>query len=98
MKVENNGSAHETAATSRPETPRTGPPEGRGRSAVVAGADRVALSAAGSLVSQAMRRAEEAPEIRQQLVDRLRQKLAEGKVGNDSERLADRVIDSLLGG
>ena len=37
-----------------------------------------------------------APEIRQDVVDRARARLAAGEIGNDPGRLADRLIDSLL--
>ncbi|MBI4475689.1 MAG: flagellar biosynthesis anti-sigma factor FlgM [Acidobacteria bacterium] len=58
--------------------------------------DRVELSADAAFVSGAIRAAASAPDIRQDVVDRLRAKLAAGEIGSDAERLAERIIDSLL--
>lgn len=60
------------------------------------GGDRVEVSADARLLSAAVKAAEEAPEIRQDVVERARLKLAAGEIGNDPARLADRIIDSLL--
>jgi flagellar biosynthesis anti-sigma factor FlgM len=60
------------------------------------GGDRVEVSADARLLSSAVTAAERAPEIRQDVVERARQKLAAGEIGNDPARLADRIIDSLL--
>lgn len=67
-------------------------PEGSG----AASGDRVEVSADARLLSRAVAAAEQAPEIRQDVVERARQKLAAGEIGNDPARLADRIIDSLL--
>ena len=68
----------------------------RGRTAS-AGGDRVEVSNDARLMSTAMQEAAKTPAIRQDVVERARQKLAAGEVGNDPIRLADRMIDSLLG-
>lgn len=62
-----------------------------------AGGDRVEVSGDARLMSTALQEASKAPAIRQDVVERARQKLAAGEVGNDVLRLADRMIDSLLG-
>ena len=61
-----------------------------------AGGDRVEVSADARLLGKAVDAANKAPEIRQDVVDRAKAKLAAGQVGNDAGRLADRLIDSLL--
>lgn len=61
-----------------------------------AGGDRVEVSADARLMGQAIDAANKAPEIRQDVVDRARARLAAGEIGNDPARLADRLIDSLL--
>lgn len=61
-----------------------------------AGGDRVQVSENARLLSTAVSAAENAPEIRQDVVERARQKLAAGEIGNDPARLADKIIDSLL--
>lgn len=58
--------------------------------------DRVELSADATLAGLAQRAAEDTPEIRRDLVARMRAKLDAGEVGADAERLADRLIDHLL--
>lgn len=59
--------------------------------------DRVEVSADAKLLTAAFDAAQKAPEVRTELVERLRQKLNAGEIGNDSGRLADRMIDDLLG-
>ena len=61
-----------------------------------AGADRVEVSKDAQLMSSALQEASKAPAIRQDVVERARQKLAAGEVGNDPERLAERMIDNML--
>lgn len=61
-----------------------------------AGSDRVEVSADARLLGQALDAASRAPEIRQDVVDRAKARLAAGEIGNDPVRLADRLIDSLL--
>ncbi len=60
------------------------------------GTDRVQVSEHAALAASARRLADETPDIRQDLVDRMRAKLAAGDVGSDAGRLADRLIDHLL--
>jgi flagellar biosynthesis anti-sigma factor FlgM len=59
--------------------------------------DRLEVSGDARLMGAALQEASRTPAIRQDVVERARQKLAAGQVGNDPERLADRMIDSLLG-
>lgn len=58
--------------------------------------DRVEVSADARLLGKAIDAASKAPEIRQDVVDRAKAKLAAGEIGNDPARLADRLIDGLL--
>ena len=58
--------------------------------------DRVEVSADARLLGQAVDAASKSPEIRQDVVDRAKAKLAAGEIGNDPQRLADKMIDSLL--
>jgi flagellar biosynthesis anti-sigma factor FlgM len=59
--------------------------------------DRVEVSADAQLLSTALDAAQKAPEVRTELVEKMKQKLNNGEIGNDSGRLADRMIDDLLG-
>jgi flagellar biosynthesis anti-sigma factor FlgM len=67
-------------------------PQARGAEA----GDRVEVSADARLLGKALDAAAKAPEIRQDVVERAKAKLAAGEIGNDAGRLADRLIDSLL--
>jgi flagellar biosynthesis anti-sigma factor FlgM len=58
--------------------------------------DRVNVSADARLFTSAVREVARAPEIRQDVVERARQKLAAGELGQDPLKLADKMIDSLL--
>lgn len=59
-------------------------------------ADRVELSPDARLMETAVKAVEKSPAVRQDVVERVRAKLAAGEVGNDPVRLADRIIDNLL--
>ena len=63
---------------------------GAANAAASRGADRARL------VSTALREASKTPNIRPEVVERAKAKLAAGEVGNDAYRLADRMIDSLM--
>jgi flagellar biosynthesis anti-sigma factor FlgM len=58
--------------------------------------DRVELSADARLADSAVRAASRVPDVRQDVVERVRAKLEAGEVGKDLFRLADRMIDSLI--
>lgn len=59
-------------------------------------ADRVALSGDAQRLQAAIRSAQDAPDIRQDLVERLRADLRAGKVGQDAGSIADAMLDSWL--
>ena len=59
--------------------------------------DRVEVSPDAQLVANAIRTAEEAPDVRPEAVERGRRALESGTLGADANRLADRILDSLLG-
>jgi flagellar biosynthesis anti-sigma factor FlgM len=58
--------------------------------------DRVEVSPDAQLMTSALAATNNAPAIRTELVERLRAKLNAGEVGQDSGKLADRLIDDLL--
>ncbi|HEY7789430.1 MAG TPA: flagellar biosynthesis anti-sigma factor FlgM [Vicinamibacterales bacterium] len=99
MKIEGNGPNAQIGAAGNQPLDRVGkdqtpgarvdqaPPEG----------DRVDVSPDGQLMGQAVKAAQDSPAIRQDKVDAARAKLDAGQVGNDPQRLADRMIDHLLG-
>jgi flagellar biosynthesis anti-sigma factor FlgM len=58
--------------------------------------DRVEVSSDAQLLASALKAVDQAPAIRTDLVERLRQKFEAGELGQDSGKLADRLIDDLL--
>lgn len=59
--------------------------------------DRVDVSSDAQLLASMLDAAQRAPAIRTELVERARRMLEAGEVGRDGAKLADRLIDSLLG-
>jgi flagellar biosynthesis anti-sigma factor FlgM len=60
------------------------------------GTDKVRLSKDLQLLQTATAAAQQAPEIRQDVVAKMRALLDAGQIGNDHERLADALIDSSI--
>ena len=67
----------------------------QGSDAVVT--DRFEKSPDAQLAEMAVRAATNTPDIRPEVVERAKAKLMSGELGADMERLADKMIDSLLG-
>jgi len=78
-------------------TPATGNPAAPVAQKTDALADRLQLSPEAQLLQNAIRSAQEAPEIRQDVVERLRAAMQKGEVGNDAGRLADAILDDWIG-
>jgi len=95
MKIQGNSPNQETSAAARLEQTRT-ERQGRVDPQADKSGDRVELSSDAQLASKAVKAAEDAPAIRQDVVARARQKLMDGQIGNDTLKLADRLIDHLL--
>lgn len=98
MKIDGNRPTHDTQAADA--TRRSGSDvnvrQGGGVAPGGATTDRVELSGDAALRAAALKAATEAPGIRADLVDRMRQKLDAGQVGNDAGKLADAILDDLL--
>jgi flagellar biosynthesis anti-sigma factor FlgM len=69
---------------------------GRSDSASQAPADRVQVSDQARLLSAAVQAAHAAPDSSEAAIERARAKRERGELGKDAERLADKLIDSLL--
>ena len=95
MKIQGGSPNHEASATTRLDQTKS-ERQGKADRSGDSGSDRVQLSSDAQLASSAVRAANDAPSIRQDVVDRARQKLAAGQVGQDTMKLADRLIDHLL--
>jgi flagellar biosynthesis anti-sigma factor FlgM len=59
--------------------------------------DEVRLSSDAQLMQAAMTSAQQVPDVRQDVVERMQAALAKGEVGNDPHALADALIDRMLG-
>ncbi len=99
MKIESSPLDVYRQAADRVGGPASGAGQASGQPAAAAsGGDSVALSGDAQALQQAVRSAQDAPDIRQDLVERLRADLKDGKVGQDAGKLADAIIDSWIQG
>jgi flagellar biosynthesis anti-sigma factor FlgM len=78
--------------TERTDAPGRGAKAGASTGTSGSGDVRLDLSAEAQFVSTVIRAAQNAPVIRQDLVEQMRQKVAAGDVGKDLGRLADRMM------
>jgi len=76
----------------RPATQDPGAPEVTSTTS-----DEVSPSSDARLMQTVMQDAQEALDVRQDVVERMRAALAKGKVGNEPHALADALLDRLLG-
>jgi flagellar biosynthesis anti-sigma factor FlgM len=58
--------------------------------------DRVELSSDAALANAAAKAAADAPDIRPEIVERMKKALATGELGRDAEALAESLIDRML--
>jgi len=98
MKIDGNRPAHDASATDgvRRTGKDAGVQQGSGIAPSAAAGDRVELSGDAALRAAALKAANAAPAIRTELVDRMREKLSTGQIGNDAGALADAIIDDQL--
>jgi len=101
IKIDGNRPMTDTDATDAADAARRAANEKRVQTGGVdrpAGSsrDRVEVSEDAQLLTTALSAAEKAPAIRTELVERLKEKLNAGEIGQDSGRLADRLIDDIL--
>jgi len=97
MKIEGNSPNSEAALQKleQAKTARSGKPVTG--AADQAAKDRVDVSADGQLVHNALKAADGAPAIRHEKVAAAKKALAEGRIGTDTLKLADKLIDHMLG-
>ena len=94
MKIEGNRPSVDTTPADKVAAARTaGLKTGKTSSS---GLDQFSVSADAKLASAAIDAAANMSDIRLDLVERAKALLADDKVGNDPERLADAIIDGLL--
>jgi flagellar biosynthesis anti-sigma factor FlgM len=92
MRIHGERPDHVGQTAPSPERTRAGRPD----HAAGAPADRVQVSDQARLLSAALQAAHEATDDRAAAIERARAKRESGELGRDAERLADKLIDSLL--
>ena len=99
MKIEGSGSKPVSQTDQSQQAERTSAVRpGQSERAPQAAGDRVNVSSDARLVTEAVRAANQAPDIRRDAVERAKARLEAGEIGRDPARLADRIIDDLLKG
>lgn len=96
MKIDGNRSNPEIATPKRVDGTQADRPGRTGHSTTRDG-DHVRVSSDAQLATSAAAAAKAAPDVRQERVAELRKAFQAGKVGADVHRLADRMLDSMLG-
>ncbi len=100
MKIEGNRQAQDTEATEASKRTAAAFDKAVKRTVTdtssATSRDRVEVSADAQLMTSALNATHKVPAVRTELVERLKQKFDAGEIGNDSGRLADKMIDDLL--
>jgi flagellar biosynthesis anti-sigma factor FlgM len=98
MRIDGQQPPADAEAARRLESARTGADRSAGAAqAKAASGDRVEVSTDAQLVSTAVQAAQDAPAVRPEAVERGRRALENGTLGADADRLAQRIVDALLG-
>ena len=98
MKIDGNRPSHDTSAAdgTRRSGKDGGVRHGHGIGPATSSGDRVELSGDAALRANALKAALETPGIRTELVEKMREKLNAGKIGQDAGALADAILDDQL--
>lgn len=97
MKIEHKAPGTSPARTEEAaRTAETATPTPRPAAGSPGSGDRFTLSADAQIVQSAIAQAGNQPDIRDTLVNRMRELLDRGELGNDASRLADAMIDRWL--
>lgn len=98
MKIDGHSPPVDAEAARRLESPKTVERSSGSAPAQKPGGstDRVEVSSDAQLIAAAVQAAHESPTVRAEAVERGRRVLDQGALGEDTARLADRIIDSLL--
>jgi flagellar biosynthesis anti-sigma factor FlgM len=100
IKIDGNRAPGDAEATRKAGTAAMPDRSSAGRSTggrVATTGDRVEVSKDGQLMTSALKAAAEAPSIRHDVVERMRKLLDAGELGADTDKVADALIDRLLG-
>lgn len=98
MKIDGNRPDNDAAIAQNTKVDRGGADARAVAGARAGQGDRVALSSEAALASSVAKAAAELPDVRMDLVNRMRELMERGELGADAEALADRLIDGMLEG
>jgi flagellar biosynthesis anti-sigma factor FlgM len=96
MRIDKNRAELDGVSTRRPEATESGQAQGTERGGQAASADQVRLSTTAQLVTAATQAANDAPEVRADVVARAKKLMESGELGADPERLAKAIIDRTI--
>lgn len=96
MKVESSNVTPGFNPTDRTERTGSGQAKGVPTGRRITEGDRVQFSGQSAFLAATQRAAAESPDLRYDLIAKVKARLDAGEVGTDAERLADRLIDHLL--
>ena len=96
MRIDKNRTELEGVSTRRPEATESGQVQGTEKAGQAKGGDKVELSSTAQLVATATQAANDAPEVRADVVARAKKLLESGELGADPERLANAIINRAL--
>jgi flagellar biosynthesis anti-sigma factor FlgM len=95
MKIEGNNPGADALAARKLERAQAEAKEAAAEAVRKAG-DRVELSQDAALAGSAIKAVADGPDIRPDVVERMKTALAAGEVGSDSQKLAESLIDRML--
>jgi len=94
MKIDNDQANFDPSVKgARPDAVRNTSGHKAGKTGAAGGQDTVKVSAAAQFASRAISTSQQTSAVRPDVVARAKQLLADGKIGNDPQRLADKLID-----
>ena len=96
MKIEGNRPNFDTVQTDRVDSKRGVNPAAKDATSAAGGTDQVRVSSDVQLASTAIQAANQASDVRPDVVARAKALLADGKIGADPQALADKMIDRAL--
>lgn len=96
MKIESNNPGADNLAAQKLERAQAEAKDAVASEAARKSADRVELSQDAALANAAAKAAADGPDVRPELVERMKKALASGELGSDAHALAESLIDRML--
>ncbi len=96
MKIEGNGPNPDSLAAQKLERAQAEANQAAAADKARKAADRVELSSDAALATATLKAASDAPDIRPDVVERMKKAMAAGEVGNDPHALAESLIKNML--